>query len=153
MTYTCAKLPISKAAYDEIAKKLREAGYDHVFSDEGIDMTHIMVEAEEAQDLTCEPRTAEDEALRSTIISDIVAAEGLLRWCRYRVLNSRERTEMFRGGLGTYVVGVTKLSNGQIFASIRDDVTQTLLQCNPHLSNMLYNQALEALNGTFAKAE
>lgn len=43
MTYTCAKLELSKSAFDEITRKLRDAGYDHAFIDEGIDMTHIMV--------------------------------------------------------------------------------------------------------------
>lgn len=44
MTYTLAKLVLSQEAYDEIAKKLRDAGYDHVFTDDGmIDMTHIGV--------------------------------------------------------------------------------------------------------------
>jgi hypothetical protein len=31
MTHTYATLEVSRAAYDEIASKLREAGYDHVF--------------------------------------------------------------------------------------------------------------------------
>lgn len=31
MTYTFVELEISSAAYDEIAAKLRAAGYDHVF--------------------------------------------------------------------------------------------------------------------------
>lgn len=44
MTYTLAKLVLSKEAYDEIAAKLRDAGYDHAFADDGmIDMTHIGV--------------------------------------------------------------------------------------------------------------
>lgn len=38
MTHTYAELEISKAAYDEIADKLRRAGYDHVFNGEVIDM-------------------------------------------------------------------------------------------------------------------
>lgn len=45
MTYTVATLPVSAAAYDEIAAKLRAADYGHVFSGSGetehIDMTHI----------------------------------------------------------------------------------------------------------------
>jgi hypothetical protein len=34
MTHTYAELPVSRATYDEIAAKLREAGYDHVFMPE-----------------------------------------------------------------------------------------------------------------------
>jgi hypothetical protein len=42
MTHTYALLDVSPAAYDEIAAKLREAGYDHAFGDEGeIDMHGI----------------------------------------------------------------------------------------------------------------
>lgn len=42
MTYTCATLEVSQAAYDEIAAKLRAAGYDHAFAEDGmVDMTHI----------------------------------------------------------------------------------------------------------------
>lgn len=40
-THTFAVLEVSAAAYDEIASKLREAGYDHVFIDEHIDMHGI----------------------------------------------------------------------------------------------------------------
>lgn len=38
-THTYVELEISKAAYDEIAGKLKAAGYDHVFMEDGaIDM-------------------------------------------------------------------------------------------------------------------
>lgn len=40
-THTFAKLEVTAAAYDEIAGKLREAGYDHVFIDDAIDMHGI----------------------------------------------------------------------------------------------------------------
>lgn len=44
-THTLAILELSRAAYDEIARKLRAAGYDHVFGPDGkrIDMTGIGV--------------------------------------------------------------------------------------------------------------
>jgi hypothetical protein len=35
MTYTYAILEVSPPTYDEIAAKLREAGYDHAFNAEG----------------------------------------------------------------------------------------------------------------------
>ena len=42
VTHTYALLEVSAAAYDEIAAKLREAGYDHVFGGDGeIDMHGI----------------------------------------------------------------------------------------------------------------
>lgn len=45
MTYTYAELPVSAAAYDEIAVLLRGAGYDHAFHKHGdrvlIDMRGI----------------------------------------------------------------------------------------------------------------
>lgn len=34
-THTYALLPVSAAAYDEIHKALTEAGYDHVFMEDG----------------------------------------------------------------------------------------------------------------------
>lgn len=40
-TRTLAQLEVSAAAYDEIAAKLREAGYDHAFVDGAIDMQGI----------------------------------------------------------------------------------------------------------------
>ena len=47
-TYVC--LPLSKAAYEEIAKKLHEAGYEHCFSANGeIDMNGLAVELEDGQ--------------------------------------------------------------------------------------------------------
>jgi hypothetical protein len=43
-THTLATLEISAAAYDEIASKLRAAGYDHVFVDGLVDMKGIGLE-------------------------------------------------------------------------------------------------------------
>ncbi|MDS1141733.1 hypothetical protein RE432_14930 [Pusillimonas sp. SM2304] len=44
MTHTLATLELSQAAYDEIAWKLKKAGYDHVFLEDGlIDMQGIGV--------------------------------------------------------------------------------------------------------------
>lgn len=40
-TYTFAKLEVSRGTYDEIAGKLRAAGYDHAFVDGAIDMHGI----------------------------------------------------------------------------------------------------------------
>lgn len=42
-THTFAELEVSAAAYDEIAGKLREAGYDHAFNEGAIDMHGIGV--------------------------------------------------------------------------------------------------------------
>lgn len=43
-TYTIAELELSPAAYDEIATKLRAAGYDHAFGPDGtLDMSGIGV--------------------------------------------------------------------------------------------------------------
>lgn len=41
MTHTFATLEVSAEAYDEIAGKLREAGYDHAFVTGAIDMHGI----------------------------------------------------------------------------------------------------------------
>jgi hypothetical protein len=40
-THTLATLGLSRAAYDEIARKLREAGYEDRFDDGLIDMSGI----------------------------------------------------------------------------------------------------------------
>lgn len=43
-THTYVELGLSKIAYEEISKKLQEAGYDHVFMKDGaIDMHGIAV--------------------------------------------------------------------------------------------------------------
>lgn len=48
-TYTFAALELTKASYDEIAAKLRAAGYDHAFTRDGaIDMHGIGVVLEES---------------------------------------------------------------------------------------------------------
>lgn len=47
MTYTYARLPVSKPTYDEIAGKLRDAGYHHCFEDGDIDMHGIGLVVEE----------------------------------------------------------------------------------------------------------
>lgn len=43
-THTVATLQVSAAAFNEIADKLRAAGYDHAFVDGLIDMTGIGIE-------------------------------------------------------------------------------------------------------------
>lgn len=60
-TYTYAELEVSKAAYDEIAGKLRAANYDHAFMDNGtIDMHGIglinFVEHEAAGHVCVQPK-------------------------------------------------------------------------------------------------
>ena len=43
-TYTYVLMELSQVAYDEIAKKMREAEYDHAFGEDGeIDMHGIAV--------------------------------------------------------------------------------------------------------------
>jgi len=50
-TYTVVELELSAPAFDEIHRKLVEAGYDHVIDEEGIDMTGIKVVPE--KELVC----------------------------------------------------------------------------------------------------
>lgn len=45
-THTYAVLEVSKEAFNEIKKKLREAGYDHAFIDDVIDMHGIALSEE-----------------------------------------------------------------------------------------------------------
>lgn len=47
-THTFAKLPVSAAAFDEIAGKLREADYGHCFVDDVIDMHGIALQKDES---------------------------------------------------------------------------------------------------------
>jgi hypothetical protein len=52
-THTYALLEVSKAAFDEIAAKLRAAGYDHAFRDAGeIDMHGLALVVGEAAPAT-----------------------------------------------------------------------------------------------------
>ena len=41
MSYTYVTMEISRTAYDEIARLMREAGYDSAFDDDAIDMHGI----------------------------------------------------------------------------------------------------------------
>lgn len=51
VTHTYAILDLSPAAYDEIAEKLRAAGYDHSFHEDNIiDMHGIAVKKKETND-------------------------------------------------------------------------------------------------------
>ncbi len=45
-THTFATLEVSQAVFDEIEKKLRDAGYDYVFTEGLIDMHGIALERE-----------------------------------------------------------------------------------------------------------
>lgn len=51
-THTYALLELSPAAYDEIAGKLRAAGYHHAFNDGVIDMHGIGIASEKAKPVT-----------------------------------------------------------------------------------------------------
>lgn len=53
-THTYAKLPLSRGAYDEIADKLKTAGYGHAFDSNGdIDMHGIGICVEEPDRFEC----------------------------------------------------------------------------------------------------
>lgn len=88
-----AELGLSKAAYDEISRKLREADYRHAFMDNGtIDMHGIGVTCEEKDDTDQVALDAANLILKACVdngnshpktkaaIQVIVA--GLLRKCR-----------------------------------------------------------------------
>ncbi len=47
MTHTYAILPISREAFDEIATALRVAGYEHAFTEDGLDMHGIALAAQD----------------------------------------------------------------------------------------------------------
>lgn len=58
MTYTYVTMDLSRAAYDEIAAKMRAAGYDHAFHEENrIDMHGIAVIPLEPVSESAEPRS------------------------------------------------------------------------------------------------
>ena len=69
MTYTCATLEVPKYIHDFFEKRLRAAGYDHAISDEGIDMTHIMLTASKE-----DTEWATAQALADTLNVDEVLA-------------------------------------------------------------------------------
>lgn len=52
-THTFVVLEVSQPCYDEIAAKLRAAGYDHVFGPGIIDMHGIALQAEEEPEPEC----------------------------------------------------------------------------------------------------
>jgi hypothetical protein len=47
-THTYVVLPVSAAAFEEIKRKLTEAGYSHAFGEHGIDMHGLVVAPEKA---------------------------------------------------------------------------------------------------------
>lgn len=62
-THTYAVLEVSRLAFDEIAKKLREAEYDHAFHDDVIDM-HGIALAPEAPVVLCASPAARQDGLK-----------------------------------------------------------------------------------------
>jgi hypothetical protein len=66
MTHTFVLLELSQEAYDEIASKLKNAGYDHAFEDHGvIDMHGLAVHAKRSK--PSDPTNAYDSAM--TVVS------------------------------------------------------------------------------------
>lgn len=67
MTYTVSTLEVSASAYNEIADKLREAGYHQCFDEAGmIDMTHIGL-----------VKAAEPDGFRDVVIEGLAVSHSL----------------------------------------------------------------------------
>lgn len=66
-TYTYVELGISRAAFEEIAAKLRAAGYDHAFRGEAIDMRGIAL------------IPGGEPALRPADLTEVIAAANAAR--------------------------------------------------------------------------
>ncbi len=79
MTHTFAELVVGEGTYAEIASKLRDAGYDHAFLEEGaIDMQGIGVTKSKA----CQPRPSGDARIPSVANhADECRSDGLDWWC------------------------------------------------------------------------
>lgn len=54
LTHTYSILPISKQAYDEIKKKLEEAGYQEQFHGDRIDMNGLAIAVDSPRTRICE---------------------------------------------------------------------------------------------------
>jgi len=87
-----------------------------------------------------------DDELRDQIIKDMILWGESIRWTECRVLGANPGyARLLRGALGGYVIGLTKRGD-IITATIRCDITQSVIFCTEHLSKNLYNLALEALD-------
>ena len=60
MSYTYAILDVSAPTFEEIAAKLKKAGYDHCFDGEVIDMHGIAIKKEEKTDVAVQPEPGTD---------------------------------------------------------------------------------------------
>ncbi len=88
-THTLAELELSQFAYDEIARKLREAGYEHAFgigNDEGlIDMSGIGVvrasdpKLDKVSYVMCEKKTGGNYVV-ATGFFDLQSAQDFHTW-------------------------------------------------------------------------
>lgn len=68
MTYTCATLDVPESIYMFFREKLKEAGYDHAISEDGLDMTHIMLTKQE----TAKPTTQKRDSMKTDDIQERV---------------------------------------------------------------------------------
>jgi acyl carrier protein len=71
-THTCAVLHVPKAFWDFVAEKMREAGYDHVFSHDGsmIDMNNIGLIADPTEEIQMFGKSREREVIER--VKDVV---------------------------------------------------------------------------------
>lgn len=60
MTYTYAILDVSEMTFEEIARKLREARYNHCFDGDVIDMSGIAIKREEKADVAVQSKSGTD---------------------------------------------------------------------------------------------
>lgn len=65
MTYTFAIMTVSRSTYDEVKKKLKEAGWEHAIGEDGhLDMRGVALTTDEAPtDKTSKLRIAKDETI------------------------------------------------------------------------------------------
>jgi hypothetical protein len=81
MTHTYALLEVSPAAYDEIAAKLREAGYNQAFGDEGeIDMHGIALGRADSDECSTSPGN-DEPAPEPNDTGGVQASPPAVRYC------------------------------------------------------------------------
>lgn len=96
MTHTYVELEVSQAAYDEVARKLKEAGYTHTFMEDGtIDMHGIGLVCAKPCELVVPPPG--DDFLSNDLDRRLRTLKETLHSLHWHVVNNTVNKEVVVG--------------------------------------------------------
>mgnify|MGYP002142428633 FL=1 len=155
MTYTYALMQLSKAAYDEIAAKMKEAGYEHAFDGQVISMQGIGVEPTSGPELGGGQFGDVDPWRLQTLLMDISGQQrpqtlrigtGAILYLALKLEELGETIEALASVLSAHGSYATTAEEAKqlpdLFARVMDDLSQDYAAEPVHLTMQRVSRAI-----------